>query len=172
MSTDTGIATRARRARAEAPTAPAPASAPPAPTASEAGVDLPQRSARKPFGSHVLKLAYPERPGYHRHWFNETPGRIARATEAGYTHVKGADGKNIARIVGVAEVGGGQNAYLMEIPLEWYKEDQALKDAKRDEIDAKLKRGIVAGSAPGHDGAYLPMNKAGTVGPDVKMNGK
>jgi hypothetical protein len=50
--------------------------------------DLPQRPARKPFGSMSLKLDYPQRDGFHRHWFNDIPGRIGRAQEAGYEHVK------------------------------------------------------------------------------------
>jgi hypothetical protein len=127
---------------------------------------------RKPFGAHVLKLQYPERAGYHRHWFKDTPGRIDRATEAGYAHVKGKDGKNVAHVGGVAEHGGKQTLYMMEIPLEWYRADQALKDARRDEIDAKIKRSVVAGSAPGQDGSYVPVNKAGTLGADIKMHGK
>jgi hypothetical protein len=170
--------TAQRARRAFAPTAtpaapePTPVAVQAAPVSEPAAAPPAPRTARKPFGSHVQKLSYPERPGFHRHWFNDTPGRIARAEEAGYTHVKTADGRNVARIMGVGEGGGALNGYLMEIPLEWYREDQALKDAKRDEIDAKLRRGIVAGVAPGQDGAYLPTNKSGTTGPDVKMHGK
>ena len=127
---------------------------------------------RKPFGAHVLKLQYAERTGYHRHWFKDTPGRVDRALEAGYAHVKGKDGNNVTHIGGVAEHGGKQTLYLMEIPLEWYRADQALKDARRDEIDAKIKRGVVASVAPGQDGSYIPVNKAGTLGADIKMHGK
>jgi hypothetical protein len=143
-----------------------------APIAADTTEWLPEGFARKPFGSHVQKLNYPERPGFHRHWFNDYPGRIARALEAGYKHVQDRDGKNVARIVGVAEAGGGLNAYLMEIPLQFYLEDQRIKDRARDELDAKMKRGVIAGSAPGKDGAYLPTNQSGTLGPDIKVHGR
>ena len=154
---------------------PAPAPAPeaaPAIQVDDAASDYPANFVRKPFGSHVQKLKYPDRPGFHRHWFNDTPGRIPRALDAGYKHVRDLDGKNVARIVGVAQTGGGQNAFLMEIPDEWWKHDQAVKDKARDEIDAKIRRGVVAGQTPGQDGAYLPTNQAGTVGPDIKMHGR
>lgn len=133
---------------------------------------LPAGFERKPFGGHVQKLAYPERPGFHRHWFNDYPGRIARALEAGYKHVIDREGKNVARIVGTAEKGGGLNAFLMEIPMQYYLEDQRVKDRGRDELDAKMKRGVIAGVTPGQDGSYLPTNQAGTIGPDIKINGR
>jgi hypothetical protein len=170
----TATAQRARRSFAEPVTAPPitppPAQTPPpAPEAAPAADAPAVRPARKPFGAHVQKLSYPARENYHRHWFNDTPGRIARALEAGYSHVKSHDGKNVSRIVGVAEAGGGGlNAFLMEIPLEWYREDQALKDAKRDEVAAQMKRGAIGDVAPGKDGAYLPTNKAGSVGVVLK----
>lgn len=150
----------------------------PAPQASEPDTAadlegwLPSGFVRKPFGAQTQKLTYPPRPGFHRHWFNDVPGRIARALEAGYKHVQDREGKNVARIVGVAQTGGGQNAYLMEIPEQWWRQDQALKDKARDELDAKIRRGIIAGSAPGQDGAYLPTNQSGTVGPDIKSHGR
>src|ERR1041384_4296280 len=45
------------------------------------------RAKRKPFGSQGQKLAYADRPGYHRHWFNDTPGRIMDAQSAAYDFV-------------------------------------------------------------------------------------
>ena len=62
--------------------------------------DLPQRPNRKPFGSMQLKLAHEIRPGFHGHWFNDTPGRIGRAQEAGYEHVKSLDLVSAAPRVG------------------------------------------------------------------------
>lgn len=154
--------------------APAPAlEAPPAPSEADIAAEYPPGFVRKPFGSHVQKLSYPERPGFHRHWFNDTPGRISRALEGGYKHVQDRDGKNVSRIVGAAPTGGGMNAFLMEIPNQYWLEDQAAKNKARDEIDAKIKRGIVKDHAPGHDGAYQPVNKhTGELGPDVKMHGR
>lgn len=102
-----------------------------------------QRPARKPFGSMQQKLAYPERPGYHRHWFNDSPGRIIAAHEAGYEHVKDNEGKPVSRIVGTAEGGGPLVAFIMEIPQEWYDEDMGAQKAERDEKMASIKNPVV-----------------------------
>jgi len=118
----------------------------------EAG--LPQRPSRKPFGSMSLKLDYPQREGFHRHWFNDIPGRVERAKEAGYEHVKGNDSKNVSRIVGTAEGGGALTAFLMEIPEEWYKQDMALEQKVIDEKEAAIRQGTLD-KAEG-DNRYVP----------------
>lgn len=104
------------------------------PVSQASPADLPKRPERKPFGSMTLKLEYPVRPGFHRHIFNDIPGRIQRAQEAGYEHVKDHNGKPISRVVGTAEGGGALLGFLMEIPEEWYKADMKLE---QDQIDAK-----------------------------------
>lgn len=103
--------------------------------------DLPKRPERKPFGSMSLKLAYPVRPGFHRHLFNDIPGRVQRAQEAGYEHVKGGDGKPVCRIVGTAEGGGPLTAFLMEIPEEWYNADMKLEQEQIDAKEEVMRRG-------------------------------
>jgi hypothetical protein len=117
----------------------------------------PARRVRRPFGTQVQKLAYPQRPGYHRHWFNETPGRIQRAEEAGYNKVLGDDGKPVCRVGGTREGGGGLNVYLMEIPQEYYEEDQAAKQSRVDEVDSAIKHGGIQGTV-GQDGRYIPAS--------------
>jgi hypothetical protein len=112
------------------------------------------RARRVPFGTQVQKLAYAQRAGFHRHWFNDVPDRIRRAKEAGYEHVLGHDGKPVKRVVGVREGGGGMEAYLMEIPQEWFEEDQAAKQQVVDQSDDALKHGAIAGQ-PGVDGRYV-----------------
>lgn len=82
-----------------------------------------QRFFKEKFNPLGQKMAYADRPGYHRHWFNDWPGRVQEFYEKGYEHVKDANGKNISRVVGTAEGGGPLHAYLMEIPEEWWKED-------------------------------------------------
>jgi len=109
---------------------------------------------RKPFGSQTQKLAYPPRTGFHRHWFNEEPGRIDAALAAGYTHVEDKEGRKVQRIVGVNAAGGPLNAYLMEIPEEWYQEDMAEQQRLVDEKDAAIREGSVGGR-PGEDGRYV-----------------
>jgi len=116
--------------------------------------DLPRRPARKPFGSMSLKLDYPQREGFHRHWFNDVPGRIDRAREAGYEHVKNGEGKPVSRTVGLAEGGGALTAFLMEIPEEWYKQDMAQEQQIIDDKEAAMKRGVADG--PEGEGQYVP----------------
>ena len=85
--------------------------------------EAPARPTRRPFGTMQLKLAHEIRKGFHGHWFNDIPGRVARALEAGYEHVQDKEGKNVSRVVGTAEGGGALTAFLMQIPEEWYQED-------------------------------------------------
>lgn len=106
------------------------------------------RAERKPFGTMEQKLAYPDRQGFHRHWFNDVPGRVTRALEAGYEHVKDNEGKNVREIVGTAEGGGPLHAFLMEIPEEWYKEDMAAQQREINERENAITRGKVEGASP------------------------
>lgn len=119
------------------------------------------REKRKPFGSQIQKLAYEPRVGYHRHWFNDLPGRIESALEAGYTHVLDKEGKKVARVVGVSPTGGPQTGYLMETPQEWFEEDMARQQAVVDENDQAIRTGSVAGT-PGKDGSYVKSIKIQT----------
>lgn len=116
------------------------------------------RDRRKPFGSQVQKLAYEARVGYHRHWFNDSPGRIETALEAGYTHVEDKDGKKVSRVVGISPGGGPQMGFLMEVPQEWYDEDMARQAAVNAEREAAIRSGSVNGQ-PGKDGVYVPPSR-------------
>ena len=111
---------------------------------------------RVPMGSQVQKMALPNRPGFHRHWFNDKPGRIQAAINAGYAHIKDSSGRPITRIVGVAERGGGLNAYAMEVPLQWHEEYQKLKQDRLDEEDKTIQRGAFR-VEPG-DRRYVPKS--------------
>jgi hypothetical protein len=113
-----------------------------------------QRPSRKPFGSLEQKLAYEQRPGFHRHWFNDTGNRIARAQEAGYEHVKDNEGKNVSKLVGTAEGGGPLVGVLMEIPQEWYDEDMKMQQAQIDAKEDMIRKGQLE-SKQG-DGRYIP----------------
>lgn len=117
----------------------------PQPAAPEV-VEPARRATRIPFGSVQQKLAYENREGYHRHWFNDTGSRIDRALQAGYEHVKGKDGKHVTRIVGVAEGGGALHSFLMEIPEEWYKEDMAREQELINAREAAIKEGATQGA--------------------------
>lgn len=100
---------------------------------------------RRGFGAQAQKLAYPERAGFHRHWFNDEPERVATARNAGYTPVVGDDGVPVARVVDKTT---GMKAYLHEIPEAWYKADLAASQKRADDIDASIRKG----NAPGPGG--------------------
>ena len=99
------------------------------------------RGNRRPFGSREQKLAYPDRQGYHRHWFNDDPGRIERAKEAGYEQVHDDKGKPVSCVVGTARGGGALVAFLMEIPLEWYQEDRDDQDSVVHDLMGQIRKG-------------------------------
>lgn len=108
---------------------------------------------RRGFGQQVQKLAYPNRPNFHRHWFNDEPGRLALAADAGYTKVLDAHGKPVAMVV---DKQTGMFAYLHEIPEPWYKADLAAAQKVADERMSQLRSGNAAGPGgtdlPGIDG--------------------
>lgn len=117
-------------------------------------------ASRRPFGLREQKLAYPDREGYHRHWFNDEPGRIARAGDAGYKQVLDESGKPVSMTVGVARGGGAQIAYLMEIPAEWYREDMAAQESGHRELMDQIREGRVPGGPTGADrqAQYVPRD--------------
>lgn len=113
------------------------------------------RETRKPFGTLDQKLAYPSRPGYHRHWFTDKPGRITQAREAGYEHVTDPHtGKMVSRVVGKDKKGDAEIGYLMEIPQEWYEEDVAQTQKRVDQSDSAIRRGEA--NRGEDDGRYIP----------------
>lgn len=125
-------------------------------TENETGPLRPEKvQERIPFGAHQPKLALPEREGYQRRWFHDTPGRIQRAMRGGWTKVTDENGQPITQIVGVAEQGGGLRSYAMEIPKHLYEQDMAAQQAIIDEFDDLMLRGA-PDKAPGDDGRYVP----------------
>lgn len=139
---DIGGSRRARR-QAEAASQQAPVEQVPGVTADAAGGAPPRpKRVRKPFGNMDQKLNYPERKGYHRHWFNDVPGRLQRAEEAGYEQVMAPDGKPVQMVVGVGRGGNALTAYLHEIPLEDYQEDMAAQDSAVHERLGQIERGM------------------------------
>lgn len=124
-----------------------------------------RRRNRKPFGNQDAKLNYPEREGYHRHWFNDVPGRLMRAQEAGYEQVNDGNGQPVHMVVGVARGGGALTAYLHEIPLEDYQEDMAANDSEVYDRLGAIQRGEFA-KPKGRDAA---MQYAGSARGDISI---
>jgi hypothetical protein len=107
------------------------------------------RENRKPFGSQTQKLAFKKREGYFHYWFNDTPGRIDAAKEAGYTHVLDkVTQKPVQMVVGVTAQGGALNGFLMEIPEEWHDADMAENERKVAEKEDTIRRGQVEAADP------------------------
>lgn len=128
------------------------------------GPMLKDGTKRTPLGQRRSKLRVPQRDGFVRRWVNEVPGRIADALAGGYAHVLDKAGKAMEMYVGTAERGGGQIAYLMEIPVEFAEEDNRLKQESLDEVDKAIYGGTF--DAEDDDARYRPKSapiKFGTV---------
>jgi hypothetical protein len=90
---------------------------------------------RVPVGARN-KLTADQREGFVRRWVNETPGRVGMFEAAGYKVVDDptkvgdpiAAGATQLGSVVRKPVGGGVDAVLMEIPSEFYREDQEAKE--------------------------------------------
>jgi hypothetical protein len=112
--------------------------------------DRPQRQARVPFGVARTKLDIPmQLEGYHLHWVNDEPGRIAEAQRGGYMFVDPKEvgatdtGSQVTRLVGKKEDGSALMAYLMKIEQEFYDEDQELIQREVAKFDSAIKRGTL-----------------------------
>lgn len=88
------------------------------------------RKLRKPFGAFSQKLAIDERPGYKRHWFNDSPGRIDQAKANGWEHVKDKQGRPVQIVVGTGRDKGALLAYAMELPKVFWDQDMAARHAE------------------------------------------
>lgn len=109
--------------------------------------DSPTREGRKPIGSRN-PLQFEKRTGFHRRVFNDQEDRIAQAEASGYRIVTektkggddgaGADSQQATPVV--RSVGGGLKGVLMEIPEEFYNEDQRKKQEQVDITEADILR--------------------------------
>lgn len=130
------------------------------------------RATRKPFGAFTQKLAYAQRPGYYRHWFNDEPGRVDEAANNGWAHVKNKQDQPEKRVVGRGRDGGAMYGFLMELPKVFWEEDmQARFDAATARIDEIKKNPIRAkpGQAERSDAGkfYSPKDEMLTVSESV-----
>ncbi len=137
--------------------------------------------SRVPFSGFVKKLdvLIPDdselKTDFYLRWFNDTPGRIAAAQRAGYDFVSqkevqlndgvvqlNADlGEKVTALVGAKENGQPLLAYLMKLPLQFRKEDEARYEAQLAEVDDVIKRGMYgraaeARNARGEPTHYIP----------------
>ena len=115
-----------------------------------------------PMGAKVGRLKVPEKPGWHRHWFRNEPGRIERAMQAGYRFVDSAEISMIPQQLGgsveqtgstdlgsnvsVAAGGYGDNGqamrlFLMECPMRLYERAKAMLQQDTDNTVEALAAG-------------------------------
>ncbi len=109
-----------------------------------------------PFGAFDQKLAFPPIEGYKQHWFNDKPGRVDIALRAGWTHVNDNDGK--PRVIVVDS--GGQKAYLLKIPEQFWAEDQARQEAKAQAALSAVKK------KPDQAGMVKPQDQGAFYNPE------
>ena len=103
---------------------------------------------RTPLGAKrdILSVQNPEE-GYVYRIVNDTPGRINRFKEAGYELVEDAqlgtshvDGNQASQGIVSKYVGKGVTAVVMRQRDEFYKEDQAEKQRKIDELENSMRK--------------------------------
>ena len=103
---------------------------------------------RVPLGAKRDILNVQDTPeGYVDRIVNDVPGRIDRFKEAGYEIVEEAqlgtshvDGNQATQGAVTKDVGKGVTAVLMRQREDFYKEDQAAKQAKIDEAENAMRR--------------------------------
>jgi len=104
------------------------------------------------------KMGVPQRVGWVRRWFNDSPGRIATKRQQGWEFVKNPEtGENWMMVVNNAMTeAGGLKGYVMEIPLQFYKEDQDAKQKNLDAIDEQIYGGTY--NEEPDDKRYVPKS--------------
>ncbi len=108
----------------------------------------PRRRKRGDGNQANLRLQAEERKGYVRRWVVEEPGRVQQLNERNdYEFVKDEDGKPVRVVSGRDGRGQEQYSYLMEIPEEFYAEDQKEKQVPDPHKMAEARAG---------KGEYIP----------------
>jgi len=105
------------------------------------------RPKRQPLASRDI-LTAPKRPGFVRRFVNDIDERVQTFEEAGYEIVREPTKVGDKRAGTETQlgspvrkaVGGGVGAVLMEIPEEYYEEDQEAKEAKRRDMEESMKQ--------------------------------
>lgn len=125
----------------------------------------------KPMSTATLRLEVPNKPGWHRHWFRGTPGRLSRAQQAGYRFVdqgdcdvnnfdlagdsKSAGSTDLGSRVSVSAGDEGSvegqagRMYLMECPENLFEHSQEILGERLDKIADALKGGMVGAGEKG-----------------------
>ena len=109
--------------------------------------------------------------GFHLHIFNDAPGRIQQALDAGYVFVTPEEiggvkenvvsrntdlGDKVRFLVGRSEDGTALYAYVMKIKQAWFDEDQGIMQDKNNLIDDAIRNGSNAKDGKSFEGSYVP----------------
>lgn len=132
---------------------------------------LPARE-RMPMSLPELRLAVPEIPGYHVHWFRSDATRIERALKGGYQFVEQDEvqlnrtalgsgledqgSTDLGSRVSVAS-GGGERLVLMKIQNQYWEEDQKLLEEKNESIASVIRGDKGFQVAGDNSNRYAPM---------------
>jgi hypothetical protein len=135
--------------------------------------ERPTRTKRGTFNGTEGKLRINHQiDGFHLHIFNDSPGRIEQAMGVGYEFVSPDEvggtstnvvsrntdlGDKVRYLVGVDAQNEPQYAYLMKIRQELYDEDQAVLQARNDQIDAAIRGGKATKEGHNSEGFYTPQ---------------
>ena len=115
-----------------------------------------RRTTRIPFGRPEQRLSSPGDPKFQYRVFNDNwsrePGRVERALNAGYEKVAGYPEIS----VGTNEDGTAIKGILMQIPIEFYEEDQKAKQKEVNRIDEEIHRGQL--DTKPQDKRYIPSS--------------
>lgn len=138
----------------------------------------PRPRRRMTFGSSKLGVDCSKlhAQGFYCHWINDYPGRISDAHEVGYQFVHLSEiessptigaptadgGTKVSRRVGVKEDGTELLAYLMKIPQEWKRENDAVYSERADAIDHQIRSGKVLGTTDPSSAFYSTGTKMET----------
>ena len=96
------------------------------------------------------KLLAPVKQGFKRRWVNDDANRLADIQRKGYSFVSQSEvtpesvystdmGDKISQVVGTSKNGNPLRAYLMEIPTEWYSEDEAEREQSLRKTEEQIR---------------------------------
>jgi hypothetical protein len=119
---------------------------------------------RTPFSANRTRLSVKlKEKGFVHRWFNDQDDRVQRALDAGYDFVtpdeigrvgdKEVHGGNsdlnskVSKVVGRTAESQPIRAFLLKIREEWFKEDQAKKEATNRLVDEAVRSGKAGGAS-------------------------
>lgn len=113
------------------------------------------RARRTPIGQRNVLTVTGKEPGYEYRFVNDVGDRIQEFQDNGWETVeqksvrigdKRIDKATSDGSLAKASVGQGTSAYVMRIKEDWYKEDQAAKNAHVDQTEAAMKEKALTGT--------------------------